>query len=196
MTTSNEFLEDSHYTATEAAAKLGVAGQRIRQLCGSGQLKGWKVSGEWHVSKQSVHARLATRPPKRKSAEAGALEEQRRITDKFAEGNRYLAGELARTQEALEALRRKFEDAVRKLGERERELREERRRSETHHKNAEESAKDVALLEAKVERLEAQLREHAPRDTALGANRPRLRRSLEDGDAHRRREPPPERRGG
>lgn len=186
--------DGAYYTATEAAAKLGVVRQRIRQLCANGQLNGWKANGEWRVSRQSVHARLAMKPPKRKTDEAGALEEQRRLTHKFAEGNRYLAGELARTQEALEAMRRKHEDTVQRLNECEGELQEERRRSETHRKNAEESAKDVALLEAKVERLGAELRKYAPKGNVLGANQRRLGKGPEGGYTRRRREPPPERR--
>ncbi len=186
--------DGAYYTVSQAAEKLEVTPQRVRQLCATSKLERWKANGEWRVSRQSVHARLATRPPKRKSGEAGALEEQRRITHKFAEGNRYLAGELARTQEALEAMRQKSEDAVQKLGECECELEEERRRSETYRKNAEESAKDVALLEARGGRLEAELRKYAPKGTVLGANQPRLGKGPEGGYTRRRREPPLERR--
>lgn len=183
---------DAYYTAAEAAAKLGVTAQRIRQLCDKRELKGWKVNGEWRVPKQAVHDRLAARPPRRKGNGAEALDEQRQTTREFAEDNRRLAGELERTRVALEAVRQKSKDAVQKLGERECELEEVRRRSEEHRKNAEESARDVALLEAKVGRLEARLREHAPRNTALGENRPRLGKGPEEGG--RRREPPPEKR--
>ena len=184
---------DAYYTAAEAAAKLGVTAQRIRQLC-KRELKGWKVNGEWRVSKQAVHDRLAARPPKRKGNGAEALDEQRQITREFAEDNRRLTGELERTRVALEAVRQKSKDAVQKVAELEYELEEERGRSEEHRKNAEELERDVALLEAKIGRLEAQLREHAPRNSALGENRPRLGKGPEEGGRRRRPEPPPEKR--
>jgi len=185
---------DTYYTATEAAAKLGLTGQRVRQLCAKGELKGRKVDGEWRVSKQAVHDRLAARPPRRKGNGAEALDEQRRTTREFAEDNRRLDGELERTRAALDAVRRKSENAVQKAAELERELEEQRRKSETHRRDAEESARDVSLLEAKVGRLEVRLREHAPRNTALGEYRPRLGKGPEEGGGRRRREPPPEKR--
>ncbi len=189
-------ITSTHYKVSEAAARLGVTEQRVRQMCKTRQLQVLKIGNQWWVDKQAVHDRLATRPPKRRSNEAGALEEQRRIAREFAEGNRYLAGELARTRDALVTLGQRYEDTVEKLGERERELREERRRSESHRKDAEGSAKDVALLEAKVERLKAKLREHAASDKPLGENQPRLWKGPEkEGNARRRREPRPGKQG-
>lgn len=141
-------------------------------MCKERQLQASKISNKWWVDKQTVHDRLPARPPKRRSKDAGALEEQRRVARELAEGNRYLAGELARTREALEILRERYEDTVEKLGERERQLREERRRSEADRKDAEDSAKEVALLEAKVESLKAKLREPAASDKPLGKTSP------------------------
>ena len=43
-------------TTAEAAARLGVPAGRVQQWLLQGQLVGWKVSGQWRVTRQSVAA--------------------------------------------------------------------------------------------------------------------------------------------
>jgi len=203
MTRHDNPGDEDYYTVRQAADKLGVTQQRVRQLCVdenvgenvSEKLRGIKRAGAWLIHRSAVHERFATKPPKIRAGQEKALEVLRDQLRELREENRNLAVQLAvqlaaaRRSEA--DLREEAKKLPRILEEHERELREERKRAETHRKDAQKPAEDVALLKAKVERLEAQLREYARRDEPLGANRPRLGRGPEDGDARRRQAPPP-----
>jgi excisionase family DNA binding protein len=47
---------DAGLTTAEAAARLGVPVGRVQTWLLTGQLQGWKVSGQWRVARQSVAA--------------------------------------------------------------------------------------------------------------------------------------------
>lgn len=191
MTRHDNPGDEDYYTVRQAADKLGVTQQRVRQLCVDKKLKAIKRDGAWLIHRSAVHERFATRPPKVRAGQEKALEVLRDQLRELREENRNLAVQLAAARRSEADLREEAKKLPRILEEHERELREERKRAETHRKDAQKSAEDVALLKAKVERLEAQLREYARRDEPLGANRPRLGRGPEDGDARRRQAPPP-----
>ncbi len=195
MTRHDNPGDEDYYTVRQAADKLGVTQQRVRQLCVDKKLRGIKRDGAWLIHRSAVHERFATRPPKVRAGQEKALEVLRDQLRELREENRNLAVQLAAARRSEADLREEAKKLPRILEEHERELREERKRAETHRKDAQKPAEDVALLKAKVERLEAQLREYVRRDEPLGANRPRLGRGPEDGDASRRQAPPPGRGG-
>jgi len=191
MTRHDNPGDEDYYTVRQAADKLGVTQQRVRQLCIDKKLKAIKRDGAWLIHRSAVHERFATKPPKVRAGQEKALEVLRDQLRELREENRNLAVQLAAAQRSEADSREEAKRLPRIRKEHERELMEERKRAEAHRKDAQKPAEDVALLKAKVERLEAQLREYARRDEPLGANRPRLRKDPEDGDARRRQAPPP-----
>ena len=191
MTRHDNPGDEDYYTAQQAADKLGISPQQVRYLCKRSQIEAFKKGNEWRVARGAVHERFATKPPKVRAGQEKALEVLRDQLRELREENRNLAVQLAAARRSEADLREEARKLRRILEEHERELREERKRTETHRKDAQESAEDVALLEVKLGRLEAQLREYARRDEPLGARQPRLRKDPEDGDARRRQAPPP-----
>ncbi len=101
--------ENFTYTAAEAARILRLSSQRVRQLLGSGELRGVRDEvGHWEVDARSVHELLN----ERREAFSEALEDLLRLSELEAEVRelRYLLGraegrlELAKgTESALRA---------------------------------------------------------------------------------------------
>lgn len=190
---NDETLDDSCYTAQEAAEKLGVTEQRVRQLCESGELaKSYKKNGRWLIPRQTVHDRFAVKPPRVAAYHEGALQEARLMVRELAEKNRNLAKRLAHARRSEESMRRNLEDVSRKLNERERELQEERERLERYSAKVEELSGDIACRDATTEELKERLKD-AYKRIPLAANAPRL---LKDSNAIRtsRRQGPSGRR--
>lgn len=191
MTRHDNPGDEGYYTVRQTAEILGVTTQQVRYLCKLRQIEARKMDGKWRVARRAVHERFATRPPKVRAGQEKALEELRGQIRELRDENRNLAVQLAAAQRDEADSREEAKRLPRIRKEHERELMEERKRAEAHRKDAQESAEDVAFFKAKSESLEARLREYARRDEPLGANRPRLRKDPEDGDARRRQAPPP-----
>ena len=193
MSTSAESSAGDYYTVVEAAEKLGVTGQRVRQLCTKGELEAEKENGKWLIARSAVHERFADKPPKVAANEEGGLEELRRMVRELTEARGDLKAELIRVRELEKALRQKLDTATRELEERERELREEREASGLHLKKAQAAARRLAEKDATIKRLEARLSAEEPRRRVpLESNAVRRTRDPDGDRAPRRRTPPRE----
>ncbi len=183
MITHGDAGNGAYYTVHQAAAKLGVTEQRVRQLCVDRVLKADKENGMWLVDMSAVHERLAARPPKARRGEEAPLEEQRHLIDKLVGENRDLAVLLgcvlawgANLSQEVENLGQEVENLTRILEERSRELVAER---ESHLRSTEESSRvleekqaEIKRLQAEIKRLQGELRDGSTRP--YGSRGPRL----------------------
>ncbi len=209
--------DGAYYTVAQAAAKLGVTEQRVRQLCLDKDIEATKKGGRWWVSQRAVHERFAVRPPKVKAQAEGALEESRLMVRELTEANGALKGELERVRASEKSVRQELENAarefeehkreleeelentVRELEELKRELEEEREMSELHRKKAEVASRHLVETDATIKSLEEQLSGTRARGggAPLGSEGPRLQGGRDGADSprRRRRRPPGEESG-
>ena len=81
-------IDDRPCTVAEDAAKRGVTGQRVRQMCKEGELpEAQSKDGRWKIPGRSVRERFAIRPPKPRPDHEAALDHARRIILDLARGN-------------------------------------------------------------------------------------------------------------
>ncbi len=178
MSAHDDVSDGAYYSVSEAAAKLGVTSQRVRQLCADEHLKADKRGGTWLVDRSAVHERFATRPPRVKPDEEMALEEQRRLIDKLAQENRNLAERLGLVRASEVALRQEVEDLTRILDERGRELTAGREVLAAHRQEIEVLSLALNERNAKIDKLERDLRDGS--SVPFGSRRRRLIRDPED----------------
>ncbi len=188
--------DDRPYTVAEAAAKLGVTEQRVRQMCKEDELPGAeKKGGRWTIPGWSVRERFAIRPPKPKPDHEAALEHARRIILDLAEGNARLQKMLddSRKSEtrALQELQDAKEAELRALQELENaklDLASYKHYLRTEKARSERLSQDLKEKKDLIARLKKQL-ETAERNSKMGANRPRLIREsdTDPGPEDRRR---------
>ncbi len=157
MVTRGNASDGAYYSVRQAAAKLGVTPQRVRQLCITGELEAVKKDGAWLVEKSAVHERYATRPPKVVAGEEGGSEALRRTVREFAEAYGDLKGELVRVRDSEKTVSLKLENALQKLEVSERELREEREISELHLKKAQVASQRLVERDATIKKLKVRL---------------------------------------
>ncbi len=189
-------IDDRPYTAAEAAAKLGVTEQRVRQMCKEGELPGAeKKGGRWTIPGRSVRERLAIRPPKPKPDHEAALDLARRIILDLVEGNARLQKMLEDSRESEARALQELQDAkeVEARALQELEIVEQELASCKHYLRTEKARTErlgQELEEKKdlIARLKTQL-ETAERNSKMGANRPRLTREsdTDPGPEDRRR---------
>ncbi len=189
----------AYYTVSQAAEKLGVTEQRVRQLCLDEDIEATKKGGRWWVGQRAVHERFAVRPPKVRAQAEGALQELRLMVRELTEANGALKGDLERVRASEKSVRQESENAARELEELKRELEEEREMSELHRKKAEVASRRLVEKDATIKSLKAQLsvaraREHG---APLGQESPRPQGGRDGADAprRRRRRPPGEESG-
>ena len=189
-------VDDRSYTVAEAAAKLGVTEQRVRQMCKQGKLPGAeKKDGRWTIPGWSIRERFAIRPPKPKPDHEAALDHVRRIILDLVEGNAQLqkglddsgkseAQALQELKDAKEVKIRalqKLKDAKQELASHKHYLRMEKARSERLSQGLAEEQNLTAKLKEQVETAE--------RNSKMGARRPRIVREPDTdlGPEERRR---------
>lgn len=189
-------IDDRSYTVAEAAAKLDVTEQRVRQMCTKGELPGAeKKDGRWMIPGRSVRERFAVKPPKPKPDHEAALDHTRRIILDLAEGNarlqkvlddsrKFEARALQELEDAKEAglrVLQELEDAEQELASCQLDLRMEEVRSKR-------LSQDLQKKEDLIDKLKKQL-ETAERNSKMGANRPRIIREpdTDPGPEDRRR---------
>ncbi len=176
-------IDDRPYTVAEAAAKLGVTEQRVRQMCKEGELPGAeRKDGRWTIPGQSVYERFAIRPPMPKPDHEAALDRADRLILDLAGGNARLqkvlddsreseARALQELKDAKEARTRalqELEDAEQELALYKHYLRMEEARSERLSQGLAEERDLTARLKEQIET--------AKRNSKMGANRPRIAR--------------------
>ena len=190
--------DDRSYTVAEAAAKLGVTEQRVRQMCKEGELpEAGRKDGRWTIPGRSVLERFAIRPPKPRPDHEAALDHARRIILDLVEGNAQLRKVLEDSREsemqALQGLQdakkaearalQELEIVEQELASYKHNLRTEKARSERLGQDLEEKRDLIAGLKTQLETAE--------RNSKMGANRPRLIREPDTGpgpeDRRRRR---------
>lgn len=182
---SNDNPKDvAYFTVRETADKLGVTQQRVRQLCGAGDLRAVKENGVWLVDKSAVRGRFAIRPPKVRAGQEKVLEELRSQIRELREENRSLAVRLEAARASKAPLRQGVENLTQMLKERERELAVER---ESHRRSKEELSQELEDSRAKIQGLERQIRDGSP--APLGDKRPRILKDPGDDPGSRRRRP-------
>ena len=172
MTRHDNPGDEGYYTVRQAAEKLGVTRQRVRQLCVDKKLKAIKRDGAWLVYRSAVQERFAIKPPKVKLGEVVALGEQRRLIDKLTRGNRELAVWLDRTRTSEAGLRRKMEESIQLLKRLRRELGAERERLVSERKRAEALSLALEERDARIDKLERELRDGS--SEPFGSRAPRL----------------------
>ncbi len=176
-----------YYTVSEAAAKLGVTEQRVRQLCGDEDIEATKKGGRWRVARRAVHERFAVRPPKVRASGEEALEEQRSQIRELREENRILAVLLGQVLAPSAGLREEVEYLTRTLEECSRDFAAGREELKNLRQSKEELSRELEESRAKIEELERQIRDGSP--APLGDKRPRLIRDPSDDPGPRRRRP-------
>ena len=174
-------VDDRSYTVAEAAAKLGVTEQRVRQMCKEDELPGAeRKEGRWTIPGRSVRERFAIRPPKPKPDHEAALDHARRIILDLVEGNAQLqkvlddsreseARALQELEDAKEAELRalqELEDVEQELASYKHYLRMEEARSERLSQGLAEEQDLTAKLKEQIETAE--------RNSKMGARRPRI----------------------
>ncbi len=188
MITPDHSRDDAYYTVSQAADKLGVTPQRVRQLCDHGGIDAVKKDGRWWVPRLAVHERFALRPPKARAEQEKALEELRSQIRELREENRSLAVRLEVTRASEANLREEVEDLTRNLEERERELAAEREGLEKHRRSTEELSRALEESQEKIEELERQVRDGSP--VPFGSRQRRLIKGPSDAPESRRKGPP------
>ena len=189
-------VDDRSYTVAEAAAKLGVTEQRVRQMCKQGKLPGAeKKDGRWTIPGWSIRERFAIRPPKPKPDHEAALDHVRRIILDLVEGNARLQKVLEDSTESeartLQELKDANEAKVRALQELENVKQE--LASHKHYLRMEEARSErLSQGLAEEQDLTAKLKEQietAERNSKMGARRPRIVREPDTdlGPEERRR---------
>jgi excisionase family DNA binding protein len=103
---------EDYYTTREAARVLRVTEARVRQMLGSGELKGGSrdsTTQNWRIPKHEVHARLEKRRPAESSrVNADAREWIERVTELERELGR-IEGRLELTEQTRSTLREAYE---------------------------------------------------------------------------------------
>lgn len=168
--------DDRSYTVAEAAAKLGVTGQRVRQMCKQGELpEAKRKNGRWTIPGRSVRERFAVRPPKPKLDREAALDRADRLIRELAENNGRLKENLEQARRSDTRARGELENVRRELASRERDLRVAGARSERLRQKLDEKNELIAELEKRLESAE--------QGRMMGGRRPRLRDKAEaDGE--------------
>lgn len=190
--------DDRPYTVAEAAAKLGVTEQRVRQMCKEDALPGAeRKDGRWTIPGRSVRERFAIRPPTPKPDHEAALDHARLIILDLVEGNAQLQKVLddsrkseARALQELEDAKQAELRALQELEGVEQEL-----ASYKHYLRMEEARSErLSQGLAEEQDLTAKLKERietAERNSKMGAGRPRIVREpdtdLGPEDRRRRR---------
>lgn len=161
-------VNDSLYSVPEAAAKLGLTEQRVRQMCKEGLLPGAEKRGErWTIPGRSVLERFAVKPPKPRPDHEAALNYASRMIKELAEGNARLGQVLSRAEESERNALQELEAVKRKLASRERDLQVADTHSERLRQKLDE--KETLITELR-ERLKS-----AEQGRMMGARRPRLK---------------------
>lgn len=188
--------DDRSYTVAEAAAKLGVTEQRVRQMCKEDELPGAeRKEGRWTIPGRSVRERFAIRPPKPKPDHEAALDHARRIILDLSEGNAQRQKVLDDSRESEARALQELEDAkeaelraLQELENAEQELASCKHYLRTEKARYERLSQDLQKKKDLIDKLKKQL-ETAERSSKMGANRPRLIREpdKDPGPEDRRR---------
>lgn len=173
-------IDDRSYTVAEAAAKLGVTEQRVRQMCQKGELpEAGRKDGRWTIPGRSVRERFAVKPPK--PDHEAALDHAERIILDLAKGNARLQKVLDDSRESEARALQELEDVKQELALCKRDLRVEEVRSERLSQGLQKKEDLIAKLKKQIETAEW--------NSKMGAKRPRIIREsdTDPGPEDRRR---------
>lgn len=161
-------VNDSPYTVPEAAAKLGVTEQRVRQMCKEGVLKdAFKKDERWMIPGWSVRERFSVKPPKPKPDHEMALDYASWTIRELAGDNARLKRTLSRALESKRSVLQKLQNVEQILVSYERDLQMEVARSERLSQSLDKKEAIIAKLKKQIETVE--------QDSMMGARRPRIR---------------------